>query len=121
MAAEIDGAVERLQEAAELIRAGDPERARRLAGASARASRSLLLEATAGDGQLTELQRRRREPARHGRRDRPRARRAGVNIEDMALFPATEATTGAISLWIAGESEASAPRRSSPGSVTPSS
>ncbi len=29
--------------------------------------------------------------------------RAGVNIEDMALQPAADMRTGAISLWVAGE------------------
>ena len=32
--------------------------------------------------------------------------RAGVNIEDMALYPAADMRTGAISLWIAGEEQA---------------
>lgn len=32
--------------------------------------------------------------------------RAGVNIEDMSLFPAADRRTGAISLWIAGVEEA---------------
>jgi hypothetical protein len=30
----------------------------------------------------------------------------GVNIVDMALYPAPDMTNGAISLWIAGEAEA---------------
>ena len=32
--------------------------------------------------------------------------RAGVNIEDMSLFPAADRRTGAISLWIGGLDEA---------------
>ena len=32
--------------------------------------------------------------------------RAGVNIEDMALYPAADMTSGAISLYIAGDEEA---------------
>jgi hypothetical protein len=32
--------------------------------------------------------------------------RAGVNIEDMALQPAADMRTGAISLWVAGEADA---------------
>ena len=32
--------------------------------------------------------------------------RAQVNIEDMALYPAPDMRTGAISVWIAGEQEA---------------
>ena len=31
---------------------------------------------------------------------------AGVNIEDMALYPAADMTSGAISLWVAGEEQA---------------
>jgi hypothetical protein len=29
-----------------------------------------------------------------------------VNIEDMALYPAADMRTGAISIWVAGEGEA---------------
>ena len=32
--------------------------------------------------------------------------RAGVNIEDMALYPAPDMRTGAVSLWVAGDEEA---------------
>jgi prephenate dehydrogenase len=32
--------------------------------------------------------------------------RAGVNIEDMALYPAPDMRTGAVTLWVAGEEEA---------------
>jgi prephenate dehydrogenase len=32
--------------------------------------------------------------------------RAGVNIEDMALYPAPDMRTGAVSLWVAGPDEA---------------
>ena len=32
--------------------------------------------------------------------------RAGVNIEDLALYPAPDMRSGAVSLWIAGEAEA---------------
>jgi prephenate dehydrogenase len=32
--------------------------------------------------------------------------RAGVNIEDMALYPAADMRTGAVSLWVAGPDEA---------------
>ncbi len=31
---------------------------------------------------------------------------AGVNIEDMALHPAADMKSGAISLWVAGEEQA---------------
>ena len=32
--------------------------------------------------------------------------RAQVNIEDMALYPAPDMRTGAISIWVAGDAEA---------------
>ena len=32
--------------------------------------------------------------------------KAGVNIEDMALYPAADMRTGAISLWVAGDDDA---------------
>ena len=32
--------------------------------------------------------------------------RAGVNIEDMALHPAPDMRTGAVSVWVAGRPEA---------------
>ena len=32
--------------------------------------------------------------------------RAGVNIEDMALHPALDMRTGAVSVWVAGRTEA---------------
>ena len=31
---------------------------------------------------------------------------AGVNIEDMALYPAADMTSGAVSLWVAGAEQA---------------
>jgi prephenate dehydrogenase len=31
---------------------------------------------------------------------------AGVNIEDMALYPAPDMTSGAVSLWVAGNEQA---------------
>ena len=36
--------------------------------------------------------------------------RAGVNITDMALYPAADMSEGVVALWIAGE-DAGAPRR----------
>jgi prephenate dehydrogenase len=105
VAAEIDRAVERLREAADLIRAGD-------AGAveawqsRARGARDRLLEGRASGGILTEL--------RVTVLNKPGVvaeialalGREGVNIEDMALQPAADMRTGAISLWVAGESDA---------------
>jgi prephenate dehydrogenase len=31
---------------------------------------------------------------------------AGVNIEDMALYPAPDMTSGAVSLWVSGTEQA---------------
>jgi hypothetical protein len=31
---------------------------------------------------------------------------AGVNIEDMALYPASDMTSGAVSMWLAGAEQA---------------
>ncbi len=105
VAREIDSAAERLREAAELIRSGDAERVGAWHGA-AREHRRRLLEADLVGGELYEL--------RLGVDNRPGTvaelalalGRAGVNIEDMALYPAPDMRTGAVSLWVAGEAEA---------------
>lgn len=105
VAAEIDRVVERLQDAAGLIRDGDPEAIaawQRQAGQS----RQALIESTPGAGALREL--------RLSVSNQPGTvaeialalGRAGVNIEDMALYPAQDMRTGAISLWVAGDEEA---------------
>jgi hypothetical protein len=36
---------------------------------------------------------------------------AGVNIEDMALHPAADMTSGAVSLWVGGEEQAERAKR----------
>jgi prephenate dehydrogenase len=105
VAREIDAAAERLREAAEVIRSGDSDRVATWHGA-ARDDRRRLLEADLVGGELYEL--------RLSVENRPGTvaeialalGRAGVNIEDMALYPAPDMRTGAISLWVAGESEA---------------
>lgn len=95
----------RLDEAAELIRAGGREQ---IAAwhAAAGEDRRRLLEADSGSEALREL--------RIGVRNRPGTiaelalalGEAGVNIEDMALHPAPDMTSGAVSLWVAGEGDA---------------
>jgi len=105
VAREIDGAAERLRKAADVIRSGDTERLAAWHGA-ARDDRRRLLEADLVGGQLYEL--------RLSVENRPgtvaeialELGRAGVNIEDMALYPAPDMRTGAVSLWVAGEAEA---------------
>jgi prephenate dehydrogenase len=101
----IDAIGERLREAAELIRSGD----RASVGewhAAAGDDRRLLLESDLAGGDLCEL--------RIGVENRPGTvaeialalGHAQVNIEDMALYPAPDMRTGAISVWVAGAAEA---------------
>jgi prephenate dehydrogenase len=105
VAGEIDRVVERLRAAADLLRAGDAgalERWQRKAGEA----RHRLAEAGMAGGDLREL--------RVTVDNRPGVvaeialalGRAGVNIEDMALYPAADMHTGAISLWVAGKDDA---------------
>jgi prephenate dehydrogenase len=105
VAGEIDAFSRRLAEAAELIRAGDPD-AVGAWHASALDDRRALLESDLAGGPLREL--------RVSVQDRPGAvagialalGRDNVNIVDMALYPTADARTGAMSLWIAGDDEA---------------
>jgi prephenate dehydrogenase len=105
VAREVDAVSERLRDAAELIRSGDAGRVGDWHGA-AREDRRRLLEADRVAGELYEL--------RLGVENRPGTvaeialalGRAGVNIEDMALHPAPDMRSGAVSLWVAGEAEA---------------
>jgi prephenate dehydrogenase len=105
VAAEIDSVVERLSEAARLIREGDAEAVAAWHRGAA-ADRRRLLESDLIGGELLEL--------RSGVENRPgtvaeialELGRAQVNIEDMALYPAPDMRTGAISVWIAGRDEA---------------
>ncbi|HLM32037.1 MAG TPA: prephenate dehydrogenase/arogenate dehydrogenase family protein [Solirubrobacterales bacterium] len=105
VADEIDAVIERLAEAATLIRAGDADGVadwHRAAGED----RRRLLEADLAGGDLREI--------RIGVENRPGTvaeialalGRAHVNIEDMALYPAPDMRTGAISIWVAGGEEA---------------
>ena len=95
----------RLREAAELIRAGDRD-AVAAWHAGAAEDRRRLLESDLAGGPLREL--------RVVVANRPGTvaelalalGEAGVNIEDMALYPAPDMTSGAISLWVAGDDEA---------------
>ena len=105
VAREIDAAAERLREAADVIRSGDGERVAAWHGA-ARDDRRRLLEADLIGGELYEL--------RLSVENRPGTvaeialalGRAGVNIEDMALYPAPDMTSGAVSLWVVGDEQA---------------
>src|SRR5207253_9570207 len=101
----VDSGAERLREAAELIRGGDHEALAAWHGAAGEARRRIL-EAESEAGPLREL--------RIVVSNKPGTiaelalalGEAGVNIEDMALHPAPEMTSGAGSLWVAGEQQA---------------
>jgi prephenate dehydrogenase len=105
VADEIEAVGERLREAAALIRAGDVAAVSRWHRGAA-GDRRRLLESELIGGDLCEL--------RIGVENRPgtvaeialELGRAQVNIEDMALYPAPDMRTGAISVWIAGSKEA---------------
>ncbi|HKH22531.1 MAG TPA: prephenate dehydrogenase/arogenate dehydrogenase family protein [Solirubrobacterales bacterium] len=104
VAAEIDAAVARLQDAAELLRAGDRD-AVTTWHERAGGRRRELIETEIAGGPLHQL--RVRVPNRPGivAEVALELGRAGVNIEDMALYPAADMTSGAISLYIAGDEE----------------
>ena len=98
-------AAARLREAAELIRAGERGPVAEW-HAAAGEDRRRLLESELSGGELREL--------RVVVANRPGTiaelalalGEAGVNIEDMALYPAADMTSGAVSLWVAGEDQA---------------
>jgi prephenate dehydrogenase len=101
----VDAVARRLAEAAALIRSGDKE-AIAAWQAAAGEDRRRLLEADRPGGPLHEL--------RLIVANKPGTMatlalalgEAGVNIEDMALHPAPDMTSGAVSLWVAGEEQA---------------
>ncbi|OJU80137.1 MAG: hypothetical protein BGO11_12580 [Solirubrobacterales bacterium 70-9] len=101
----VDAVARRLSEAAALIRSGDKE-AIAAWQAAAGEDRRRLLEADRPGGPLHEL--------RLIVANKPGTMatlalalgEAGVNIEDMALHPAPDMTSGAVSLWVAGAEQA---------------
>jgi len=105
VAREVDAVSQRLREAAELIRSGDTDGVTAWHTA-AREDRRRQFEAELPGGELREL--------RVSVENRPGTvaeialalGRARVNIEDMALYPAPDMRTGAVTLWVAGEAEA---------------
>jgi prephenate dehydrogenase len=105
LAAAIDATVKRLQTASALITEGDRDAVSRWHEGAAE-DRRALLEAELAGGALHQL--------RVGVPNRPGTvaelalalGRAGVNIEDMALYPAADMRSGAISLWVAGSEQA---------------
>jgi prephenate dehydrogenase len=105
VAAEIEATIARLQEAADLLRSGDRDAVATWHELAGRRRRELI-EAEIAGGPLHEL--RVRVPNRPGivAEVALALGRAGVNIEDMALYPAADMTSGAISLYVAGDEEA---------------
>src|SRR4051812_17802259 len=105
VASEIDGVIERLSETAELLRTGDRDAVSAWHEQAARLRRELIETEIAG-GPLYEL--RVLVPNRPGivAEVALELGRAGVNIEDMALYPAADMTSGAISLYVAGDEQA---------------
>lgn len=105
VAAAVEELAGRLREAAELIRGGEAA-AIGAWHAAAGEERRRLLEPERSDGPLREL--------RIVVANRPGTiaelalalGEAGVNIEDMALHPAPDMSSGAVSLWVAGEGQA---------------
>ncbi|HET8862496.1 MAG TPA: prephenate dehydrogenase/arogenate dehydrogenase family protein [Solirubrobacterales bacterium] len=103
--AAIDDAIARLGEARELIGSGETSAVAAWHAAAA-ADRRRLLEADRTGGPLREV--------RVVVSNRPGTvaelalalGEAGVNIEDMALHPAADMKSGAISLWVSGEEQA---------------
>ncbi len=101
----VEAVARRLGEAAELIRRGDRD-AVAAWHAAAGEDRRRLLESELEAGPLREL--------RIVVANQPGTiaalalalGEAGVNIEDMALYPAPDMTSGAVTLWVAGDEQA---------------
>jgi prephenate dehydrogenase len=101
----IDEAVRRLEEVRGALAAGDPE-AVSAWNARARDDRRALLEAELAGGPVHEL--RVSVPNQPGviARMALELGRAGLNITDMALYPAADMRDGVVALWIAGDESA---------------
>jgi prephenate dehydrogenase len=101
----VEGVAGRLREAAALIREGERDAVAEW-HAGAGSDRRRLLETELAGGPLREL--------RVVVTNRPGTiaelalalGEAGVNIEDMALYPAPDMTSGAVSLWVSGDEQA---------------
>ena len=102
LTAEVDGAIERLTQVREALRAGDGPALTEW-NERAASDRRRLLEAQLAGGDLYEL--RASVPNQPGvvAQIALELGRAGVNISDMALYPASDMTEGVVAMWIAGE------------------
>jgi len=109
IAAELDAAVDSLTEVADALRAGDAE-AIAAWGDAARSDRARVLAAETVDGPVHEL--RIVVPNRPGivAEVALSLGRAGVNIADMALAPAADMSSGAMTLSVAGDETAARAR-----------
>ena len=109
IAAEIDGAVDRLQAAAKTLRAGDPAALTEW-NESAAIDRRRLHDADHAGGQLHEL--RLTVPNRPGivAQVALALGKAGVNIVDLGLAPASDMRSGAMTLVVAGEADSARAR-----------
>jgi prephenate dehydrogenase len=105
IAAEIESAVGSLQKVAQALRAGDGEEIERW-NERARDDRRRLLEADLAGGRVHEL--RLTVPNRPGivAQVALALGKADVNIVDLALAPAADMRSGAMTLWIAGDEQA---------------
>ncbi len=102
---QLDGTIARLSDVRDALAAGDAEEIVRWNEAAA-ADRRALLEGELAGGPLYEL--RASVPNRPGviAQLALELGRAGVNITDMALYPAPDMTEGVVALWVAGEDPA---------------
>jgi prephenate dehydrogenase len=98
---ELDGAVARLEHVRDALRDGDRD-ALTAWNEAAAADRRRLLEGELAGGEVFEL--RASVPNRPGviAQMALELGRAGVNITDMALYPASDMSDGVVALWIAG-------------------
>jgi prephenate dehydrogenase len=105
LAAGIDETIARLNQVRDALEAGDDARITDWNDGAA-ADRRRLLEAQLAGGPLFEL--RASVPNRPGvvAQLALELGRAGVNITDMALYPAPDMSEGVVALWIAGEEHA---------------
>lgn len=105
IAGEVEAAADRLREAAATLRSADRE-AIEAWNERAADSRRRLLEADLAGGEVHEL--RLTVPNRPGivAEVALALGKAGVNIVDMALAPAADMRSGAITLWISGDGQA---------------
>lgn len=110
LTAEIDRTIERLQAVRASLAGNDPAAVAAWNDAAA-ADRRALLEAQLAGGELFEL--RASVPNRPGviAQLALALGRGGVNIVDMALYPASDMTEGVVALWIAGEPAAATAER----------